>query len=437
MEFSAAVPVDDHSLRAVYSKVSRRVVPILLIGYIVAYLDRVNVGFAKLRMLVDLQFSETVYGLGAGIFFLGYFFFEVPSNYFLHRVGARIWIARIMITWGVLSALTLLIKTPTEFFILRFLLGAAEAGFFPGVILYITQWYPARLRGRITALFMTGIAICSALGSLVSGWIMSALDGVAALHGWQWLFLLEAIPALAMGIVIFRFLVDKASDASWLTANEKASLLADLRTDEGQKVPKAFSAAFGDPRVWLACLTYFCAMTGLYGISFWLPTIISEMGVKIPWQIGLISAIPYTIAGIGMVLVGRSADSRNERRWHTAVPAVLGAVGLAMSVVFANHHAVALAALTLAAFGILTAPPLFWTISTTFLSGAAAAAGIAIINSFGNLAGFASPYLVGYLKDSTGSTAIGMYLIAAFELACGVLVLLSTRSSHYTGQRPL
>lgn len=411
-------------LERAYSKVSRRIVPLMLIGYIAAYLDRVNVGFAKLQMLEDLSFSQTVYGLGAGIFFIGYFLFEVPSNMLLHRFGARVWLARIMITWGVISAAMMFVTSTTAFYALRFLLGIAEAGFFPGVILYLTQWYPAARRGKVTAIFMTGIAICSVVGSLLSGWIMQTFDGMHGWAGWQWLFLLEALPAVFIGIYIFFRLTDNIAGAKWLTSEEKSLLSAELARDGAHKSAHSFGDAFRDGRVWFACLIYFCAMTGLYGISFWMPTIIADMGVQKPLEIGALTAIPYAFAAVGMVLVGRSADRRRERRWHVAVPAALGALGLVLSVLTADHPAVAMAALTLATFGILTAAPLFWSLPTAYLSGAAAAAGIAIINSCGNLAGFASPYIVGWIKDATGSTAAGMYYVAAFVFTGAVLVIL-------------
>jgi D-galactonate transporter len=406
-----------------YAKVSRHLLPLLLLGYIAAYLDRVNVGFAKLQMLEDLQFSQTVYGLGAGIFFIGYFVFEVPSNLMLHRVGARVWLARIMISWGIISAAMMFVSTPTAFYVLRFLLGAAEAGFFPGVIYYLTQWYPAAQRGRVTAIFMTGIAICSVIGSILSGAIMQALDGTNGWAGWQWLFLLEALPSIVIGFCILFWLDDRIESAKWLTAHEKKQLADELAREAGPQTAARFADAFRDPRVWLGCVIYFCIVMGLYGIGFWLPTIISDMGIESILHIGLLTAIPYAVAAVGMVLVGRSADRHGERRWHIAIPAVLGALGLVLSVVAAEHTALAMVGLSFAAFGILTAAPLFWSIPTAYLKGAAAAAGIAIINSFGNLAGFVSPYLVGWIKDFTGSTASGVYVLAGFVASAGVLVI--------------
>lgn len=406
-----------------YSKITRRIVPLLLMGYIVAYLDRVNVGFAKLQMVADLQFGDAVYGFGAGIFFLGYFFFEVPSNWMLHRVGARVWIARIMMTWGLISAAMMFVSTPTDFYVLRFLLGAAEAGFFPGVILYLTQWYPSARRAQITAVFMTGIAISSVTGSVLSGWILETLDGTHGLSGWQWMFLVEALPALLLSVCIYFGLDDDIASAKWLAAEEKSLLTAELSRDAAPEQVTSFSGALRDGRVWFACLIYFCAMTGLYGISFWLPTIIADMGVERPMHIGLLAAVPYSVAAVGMVLVGRSADHRREHRWHVAVPAMLGALGLILSVMLLRQPFVALMALTVATFAVLTVPPLFWSLPTGYLRGAGAAAGIAVINSFGNLGGFASPYMVGWVRAATGSTAGGMYTVAAFLFLVAVLVI--------------
>ena len=409
------------SLDRLYSKVTRRIVPLMVLGYIAAYLDRVNVGFAKLQMLGDLKFSETVYGLGAGVFFIGYFLFEVPSNMVLHRIGARRWLARIMISWGIISAAMMFVTTPASFYTLRFLLGAAEAGFFPGVIYYLTQWYPPARRGRIVALFMTAVAVCSVAGSLVSGAIMQAFDGDMGLAGWQWLFLIEALPAIVIGFYYLARLTDNIQAATWLQPAEKAVLAAQLSTQEPGTTDGTFSAAFKDWRVWVACLIYFACASGIYGLGFWLPTIIADMGVKSLLEIGMLTAIPYAVAAVGMVLVGRSSDKHLERRWHFAISAALGGLGLVLSVQFSNYPAVALAALTLATFGVMSASPLFWSFPTAFLKGAAAAAGIAIINSIANLGGFVIPFVVGAIKDATGSTANGMYLLAALLFGGAVL----------------
>ncbi|MEJ8814299.1 MFS transporter [Variovorax ureilyticus] len=407
-----------------YAKVTWRLLPLLFLCYIVAYLDRVNVGFAKLQMLSDLQFSETVYGLGAGIFFIGYFFFEVPSNLILHRVGARRWIARIMITWGLISSAMMFVTTPTMFYVMRFLLGIAEAGFFPGIILYLTYWYPSHRRGRITSLFMTAVPLAGVIGSPISGWIMERLSGVHGWAGWQWLFLLEGLPSVLVGLLVLVYLEDDIKTAKWLTDAEKTYLAGQIRDDKAPECNHSLGDAMRDPKVWILSLVYFGVVMGLYGIGFWLPTLVKATGVKSALDIGLLSAIPYAVATVAMVLVGRSADARRERRWHFAIPCVLGAVGLLMSAAYASSTQLALMSLTLACAGIITALPLFWSFPTAILTGTAAAGGIAWINSLGNLAGFVSPYMVGYVKDLTQSTNAGMYALATSLLVSALLVLL-------------
>lgn len=418
MQAIAAAAPDHHAFEeATYRKVAWRLMPLLLICYVVAYLDRVNVGFAKLQMMEELRFSDTVYGLGAGIFFIGYFLFEVPSNMILHRVGARVWIGRIMITWGLLSAGMMFVTTPTSFYVLRFLLGVAEAGFFPGIILYLTYWYPAHRRGRITAMFMTGIALSGVIGGPLSGAIMKHAHGWHGLSGWQWMFVLEGLPAAVLGVVVIVVLKDRIADARWLTADERDLLIRNIASEDAKKEEASALSVMGSGRVWLMAAIYFSFVMGLYGVSFWMPTIIKGMGYNDPLDVGLISAIPYSVSVVVMLIVAKSADRSGERRWHVAIPGLLGAVGLALSVVFAKDPVLAIAALTLGLSGIMTTLPLFWSLPTSFLAGAGAAAGIALINSLGNLSGFVSPYAVGWLKDATGSTDTGVYL-----LACGMVV---------------
>jgi D-galactonate transporter len=420
---------------ALYAKLTLRLVPLLFIGYVVAYLDRVNVGFAKLQMLQDLHFSDTVFGLGAGIFFIGYFLFEVPSNLALHRIGARIWITRIMITWGLISGLMIVVNTPFTFYLVRFLLGLAEAGFFPGIILYITYWFPARRRGRITTLFMMAVALSGVIGGPLSGWIMQYLPGVAGLAGWQWMFICEALPSVLVGVIIYAYLPDGVEQASWLSASEKQLLKTQIAAESSGKSEQAMSRAFANPRVWLMAVIYFCLVMGLYGIGFWLPTLIKASGVQKPLDIGMLTALPYATAAIVMVLVSHSADKRGERRWHVAIPALAGSLGLLLSTLFANDVWLAMAALTLGTAGIITSLPLFWSLPTAFLGGTAAAAGIALINSIGNLAGFVSPYLVGWLKDATHSTNSGM-LALAVSLLLGAILTLTVPKSAVNEHRP-
>ena len=409
-----------------YTRVFWRIVPLLMLCYMVAYLDRVNVGFAKLQMSQDLGFSETVFGLGAGLFFIGYFLFEVPSNILLHRMGARVWIARIMITWGVMSAAFAWVQTPTTFYVMRFLLGIAEAGFYPGVILYLTYWYPAQRRAKIIALFMSAIPVAGIFGNPLSGWIMDRFQGASGFHGWQWMFVIEALPALMMGLVVLACLDNGIRSAKWLSEREKQVLEREIAADQkGTESKHSIGAIFGDRRVWLMCLIYFCFVMGQYGLTFWMPTLIKATGVTGNLNIGLFSAIPFGCAIVAMNLIGRSADARRERRWHLVVPALFGALGFVIAASFVHNTVVSVAALSLAAAGVLTCAPLFWSLPTSFLSGAAAAVGIAAINSVGNLAGFVSPYLIGFLKDATQSTQSGMYVLAGM-LVVGAIAVLRT-----------
>jgi D-galactonate transporter len=423
---SAAMP--DNFEDATYRKVTLRLIPFLFMCYVFAYLDRVNVGFAKLQMLSDLQFSETVYGLGAGIFFIGYFFFEVPSNLALHRFGARKWIARIMISWGLISGVMMFVTTPMQFYVLRFFLGVAEAGFFPGIILYLTYWYPSGRRGKITALFMTGIPIAGVIGGPLSGWIMNRFDTVNGMSGWQWLFLLEAIPSIIAGIVVLFYLNDKISDAKWLSPAQIAMLEKNVSSGHQNIESHSALGAFKSSRVWVLCACYFGIIMGLYGISFWLPSLIRATGVTDALDIGLLTMIPYGVAAVAMVLTGLSSDRRVERRWHVAVPAVIGAVSLVASTFFPGNTALAVLTLTCATAGIFSALCQFWSIPPAFLGGAAAAAGIAIINSVGNLAGFVSSYIVGWVKDLTQSTDIGLYVIAGSLVIAAAIVLTMPKS---------
>ncbi|MHB9848173.1 MFS transporter [Streptomyces krungchingensis] len=414
---------------AVFRKVVRRIVPFLVLCYIVSYLDRVNVGFAKLQMSEDLGFSEAAYGLGAGLFFIGYFLFEVPSNLMLQRVGARTWIARIMISWGLVSAAFVFVTNETTFYVLRFLLGAAEAGFYPGVILYCTYWFPSHRRARVIALFMSAIPVAGIFGNPLSGWILDRFHGVSGWQGWQWMFLLEAIPALAVGVATLFYLDNGVRDAKWLTDEEKTVVERAVAEDTvHQTVHGRVWDAFRDPKVWLMCLVYFCFVMGQYALTFWMPTFVESTGIKGNLAIGVLSAVPFVAALVAMNLFGRSADKRRERRWHLVVPSLMGAVGFSLAAAWSGSTALSLIALSIAAAGVLTCAPLFWSLPTAFLGGTAAAAGLAAINSVGNLAGFVSPYMIGALKDATGSTAIPMYVLA-LSLVVGAAAVLTTKKS--------
>ena len=408
---------------AAYAKVTWRLIPLLFICYVAAYLDRVNVGFAKLQMLKDLQFSEAIYGLGAGIFFIGYFIFEVPSNLLLHRFGARKWIARIMISWGLISGCMMFVQTPTAFYVLRFFLGMAEAGFFPGIILYLTYWYPAARRSKVTSLFMTGIPMAGVIGGPLSGWILNSLDGASGLAAWKWLFLIEAIPSLLLGVVVLMYLDDKIGDAKWLSRDQKQLLEHNIEADGAHIESHSALGAFRNPKVWVLCAAYFGFIMGLYGVGFWLPSLIKASGITNAGTIGWLVAIPYAAAVACMLWTSRNSDRTGERRWHIAIPAVVGAVGLIASTLVPQTPFWAIVTLTIATMGIITGLAQFWCLPPAFLSGAAAAAGIALINSVGNLAGFASPFIVGWIKDLTNSTNIGLFVIAGCLMVGGAIIL--------------
>jgi len=428
--------VDAESLeRKTYAKVTWRLIPFLFLCYILAYLDRVNLGFAKLQMLQDLGFSDAVFACGAGVFFIGYFLFEVPSNLILRRIGARTWIARIMITWGVISSAMMFARSQTAFYLLRFLLGVAEAGFFPGIIFYLTCWYPSRLRARRTAWFMTAIAFAGVIGNPLSGWILDTFNGTLGLAGWRWLFLLEGLPSVLVGGWVLFYLDSSIEGAKWLTDAEKALLKRNLDLDNQGKHHARLRDAFLSGRVWLLCLVYFCMAIGLYGIAFWLPTIVKALGVKGYLNVGLLSAIPYGVAMIGMILLGRSSDVTGERRWHTALASFAGGVGQILSGLFGHNAVLSILFLSLATLGILSAPPLFWTLPTAFLTGAASAAGIGIINSLGNLGGYVGPNIPVWVRPVSARAAAPLYVIAASMFLAGILVIFLVRDDRIAGKK--
>jgi len=408
---------------SIYAKVTWRLMPLLFIGYVVAYLDRVNVGFAKLQMLNDLHFSEAMYGFGAGIFFVGYFFFEVPSNLLMHRVGARRWIARIMVTWAVISAATAWVTSPTMFYVLRFVLGIAEAGFFPGLVLYLTYWFPAQRRGKMVAFLMAGNPVSGIVGGPVSGLILQRLAGHGGMAGWQWLFIIEALPALVLGVVIYFFLDDRVKDAKWLAEHEREHIQREIDAEARTKSHSSVGQTFSSAKVWLCCAILFGIVMGSYAVGFWQPTIIRTSGIKDPFTIGLLTIVPYLYALISMILVGRHADRTRERRWHVVIPQLVAASGFVVCAFAGTNPWIALLGLTMAATGVVTALPMFWALPTSFLGGAGAAAGIALINSTGNLAGFVSPAVVGWLKTMTHSLNSSLFLIAGCLCLSALLIL--------------
>ncbi len=434
---------------ATFRKVARRLLPILFAGYFVAYLDRVNVGFAKLQMAGDLGLSDAVYGAGAGIFFLGYFLFEVPSNLLLRRVGARIWIARIMITWGLISAafaftgafrwgpvapLFGLNDAEFTFYFLRFLLGLAEAGFYPGVILYLTFWFPTARRAQVIALFMTAIAFSNIIGSPVSGGIMQFMDGIGGWRGWHWLFVMEGVPSALVGLLVLAVLPDGPARAKWLNDSERALIEARLAEDENAKAgPEQrhkVSEIFLDPRIWVFALAFFCINAGFYALSFWMPTIIQEIGLAPDdyFRVGLLSMIPWGATAVAMVLWSRHSDRTGERRGHATGSALAVCLGMLLLAFFGNSTPVALLALALVGAGALSWLTISWSFPTSFLTGAAAAGGIAMINALANLGGFFGPDLIGTVRDANGGDSTAAFLVlAAMALFTAVLTWLMPR----------
>ena len=415
------------------AKVTRRIVPFLIVCYFVAYLDRVNVGFAALAMNQDLGLSQTAFGLGAGIFFIAYFIFEVPSNLLLERFGARKWIARIMLSWGILSGTTAFIpaiahatglSNENSFYLLRVLLGAAEAGFFPGIIFYLTLWFPAQYRSRVVGYFMAAIPLSTVIGAPISG-VLLYLHGGLGLAGWQWLFIIEAVPAIILAGVVFFYLTDWPADAAWLAPDERTWLAGRLELEQRQRqAVRDYSVrqSLVNPRVLGLSLVYFGAVATNYGLGFFLPQIVKAFGLNMLLTT-LVSATPYAVGLIGMVWWGRRSDRVVERRFHTAFPLFIAAAGIAVSTTLDNPT-LKMISLCVAGFGIFANLPVFWTLPTAFLSGAAAAAGIAVINSIGNLAGFVGPFAMGWIKDRTGSYAGGLLLLAALGIIAMGIVLM-------------
>ena len=411
------------------AKVTWRLIPSLLLLYVVAWLDRVNVGFAALQMNDDLGFSAAVYGFGAGVFFLGYALFEVPSNLVLARVGARRWIARIMVTWGVLAVGMMWVRSPTSFYVLRFLLGVAEAGFLPGIIYYLSHWYPAAQRARAVSMFMVAIPLSIVVGGPVAG-LLLGMNGVLGLKGWQWLFLLEGVPAVVGGVLVWLFLPDGPAQARWLTLKQRTWLDRSITAEQTTATARhgvGLMQALVHPTVWQLALIMFACQTGSYGLSLWIPQIVKGLSGLDNLQVGLVSAIPYIGAAIGMVWIGMNSDRTGERFLHIAIPCFIAALGFAASA-FLLSPVPGMIALTIAAIGDLGSRGPFWSLPGRFLASSASAGGIALINTVGSLGGFVGPYAVGLVKDATGSFTGGMLLLAVLMLG-GAIATLRLRSS--------
>ncbi len=420
MEMRMDMEIEKRTLK----KITWRIVPFIMILYLIAYIDRVNIGFAALTMKEDLGFTASVLGFGAGIFFLGYFLFEVPSNVILHKVGARIWIARVMLTWGLIAGGMAFVDSTTSFYVMRFLLGVAEAGFFPGIILYLSYWFPARHRAGVIAMFMAAAPIAVAIGSPISAALLQ-MDGIWGFAGWQWMFVIEAIPAVILGIVVFFYMTDRPEKAKWLKEDERNWLVKTMQDEDvGKNSNQHHSILRGllNPRVLALALVYFGTSAGLYTLSIWAPQIIKDLGVS-SMTVGLVNAIPPIISVVAMVLWSRHSDRTGERTWHVAIACMLAAVGLVIAA--GTHNMVGLiAALTIINVGISCSKPPLWSMPTLFLSGTAAATGIATINSIGNLGGFAGPVMIGWIKDQTGSYAGGLYFVAGLLVLSTVLTLI-------------
>jgi MFS transporter, ACS family, tartrate transporter len=416
--------------RSTIRTISWRLIPFLVLAYFFSYLDRVNLGFAALTMNAELKFSPTIFAWGAGIFFFGYFIFEVPSNLALEKFGASRWIARIMVTWGIISALMATVSGEWSFYGLRFLLGVAEAGFFPGIILYLTYWYPAEYRARFLAAFAIAVPVSTVIGAPASG-LLLGLDGAMGLKGWQWLFIIEGVPSILLGIVTWFYLTDRPEHAAWLSADQKAWLAAKLNAEIAAKQAAkhmTLGEALSSPKVILLSLVYFGFVSALYGMQFWLPQIVKAFGLTNA-QTGFVTAIPYLFGTVAMILWARHSDASRERVAHVGAPLLLTALALAVSS-YISDPTMTMVVLSVAAIGVFCTFGVFWTLPTAWLSGTAAAGAIALINSIGNLAGFGGPYLIGWVKETTGNTSTGLLVLAILPLLGGLLVFLGGHESN-------
>jgi MFS transporter, ACS family, tartrate transporter len=414
-------PLEKSTIR----RITLRLIPFMFVLYIVAYLDRVNVGFAALQMNAELKLSNAVFGFGSGIFFIGYFLFEIPSNLILHKIGARVWIARIMITWGVIASAMMFVTGPKSFYMLRFLLGFAEAGFFPGMILYLTYWFPHKYLARNVALFMTATALAGVVGGPVSGALLE-MQGMRGLFGWQWLFLLEGIPAVLLGIAVFLYLPERPENSAWLRHDEKDWLRERLAQEHREKADAAEQGllkAVQSGRVWVLCLIYFSLVVSMYGITLWMPLMLKSITGFSNFLVGIVSIFPYLAAAVFMVIIGIASDRTGERRLHMAGSLILAAIGF-LSSVFTGSPVWNVACLIIAAMGIWGALGPFWAFAGSFLSGTGAAGGFALINSVGNLGGFMGPWLMGFFRDSTGSYTTGITFLGLIIFSGGFMAWL-------------
>jgi len=430
---STTTATANEAVERVYRKVNWRIIPFLMLCYAVAFLDRINIGYAQLQMKQTLTFSDATYGFGAGIFFVGYFLFEVPSNLMLAKIGARLTLLRIMFIWGIVAALMSFVETPTQFYIARFLLGVFEAGFFPGIILYFTYWYPSARRGQLIALFMTATAISSLIAGPLCGAIMKYANGAGGLHGWQWLFIVEGLPAAVLGVMAYLYLQDKPEDAKWLTSEEKQVLRYQLDHDEKDVVSASHTGLgqlFADPKVYALAFAYFLLLGATYTMVFWIPTLIKSWGVKDLLMVGLCAAVPQLFGIFGTVWIGRHSDLHRERRWHYAACVAAAALGMSVIVLSQGQLLPSMLGLTIAGIGWIAATPLFFTTTTEYLSKASAAGGIALISSLGNLGPAAGPSVTGWITAQTGSPVYSMGLVIAFYLLSGAILMMVVQAAR-------
>ncbi|WP_028217474.1 MFS transporter [Paraburkholderia oxyphila] len=420
-----------------YRKVSWHVIPFLFVCYVVSFLDRINIGFAQLQMKHDLGFSDAMYGLGAAIFYVGYVLCEVPSNMLLARFGARRTFMRIMLLWGIASTCMMFVHTPTHFYALRFLLGVFEAGFFPGIVLYLTYWFPARRRAAVFSIFFAGVAVAGVLGGLVSGWIMRDMGGVLGLEGWRWMFVVEGLPAVLLGLMAAFWLVDGPQQARWLSDAEKAHLIAQrdgVAMGAGTHAPahssRSFGAALCNPRVYLFAFIYFSLTCASLTLNFWMPLMIRDFGVHDVLAISLYTVIPNAVGAVGLMLIARRSDRRGERRCHFAACTIGGGIALSLLTLHLASFAAMMAILSVAAVLIFAALPIFWAVPSAYLTGKAAAAGIAFISSIGITSGIVSPWAIGLIKTHTGSMDSALYVLTALLMASGVALLLGVPAAQ-------
>ncbi|MDD1977534.1 MFS transporter [Pseudomonas tussilaginis] len=417
-----SLPLSEAS-NSTYRLITWRLMPLLLVSYIFAHLDRINIGFAKLQMSADLQFSDTVYGLGAGLFFVAYALFGVPANMVLDKLGPRRWIAFMMVTWGLLSSAMLLIESAQGFYTLRFALGVAEAGFFPGILVYLNRWFPAERRASVTALFAIAVPMAGVIGGPLSGWILEHLQGTAGMKSWQWMFLLEGLPVVLLGLLVLARLDDRVEDAHWLTEDQKHALRQALHLEEAGKQISSWRGILRNSQVWLLVAIYFAVMLAVNTLAFWMPTLIHGSGISRDSNIGLLSALPYLAGCFFMVAIGRSSDRYKERRWHLCMPILMCALGLTLTGLQPQSPLLVIVGLSIAGMGASSALPMFWQLPPAYLAGPILAPGLALISSLGSVAAFVAPYLIGWMRDNTHSASLALYLLSLVIALGGVLVL--------------